>query len=285
MTEQKTVTPLQLDDVDVLFKRVAGNFEKHGDTPVPVLDITWEAVVPPAVMTGLLGAYCERVLFNSKGELLEPSEVFKRSTMPVPIEEDLVAQFVSFTLSDNIVREFGEEPDEGEDPAPSQLCPITKIQYEPKLGGGVWLGATTRIRPRDASELWAFLEHQGRHARLTISDSAIKVGNGKQQSLPLNGGGRAEPGPGFAAARAAASSTDTCEPAQNASPANDGAERSADAGGESAPASKQEPPKEPAPSAKNGHALDDIGPKTREEIERHAKRRGARPIDGRRGAH
>lgn len=274
----KPVTLLQLDDADVLLKRVASNFEKHGDAAVPVLDITWETIVTPAVMVGLLGEYCDRTLFNSKGELQEPAELFKHTKMPLEYDEDLVAQYVCFKLSDNIEREFGEEPDEGEDPQPSQLCPITKICYEQKLGGGIWLSACTRIRPRDAAENWAFLEHQGRHACLTVADSAIKVGNGKQQPLPLNGGGRSEPAP-------AAPNTDTCGPAQNASPANGGAERSADAGGESAPASKPEPSREPARAAQNDCAkpgsYEDIGPETRKELERAKSRRGRRPIDGR----
>jgi hypothetical protein len=265
MADSKPVTPLQLDAVDVLMKRVASNFEKHGEENVPVLDITWEAVVPPETMVGLLGPYCDRTLFNRKGELLEPTEVFKRSTMPVPIEEDLVAQYACFVLSDNIEREFGEEPDEGEEAQPSQLCPITKLQYEPKLGGAVWLGGSIRIRPGDALEHWAFLEHQGRHAKLTIADSAIKVGNGKQQSLPLNGGGRAAP--------AEPPHRDEAGPQEN--------------GGESASApAAGEPAKSNTQALKtDAEKLGEIGPKTRAEVEAAQSRRSRRAIDGRKGAH
>lgn len=277
MSNVKPVIPLQLDNQDVLLKRVSGNFEKHGEESVPVLDIAWEAIVSPATMVGLLGAYCERVLFNAKGELLEPSEVFQRSDMPVPIAQDLIAQHVAFTLSDNVVREFGEEPEEGDEAAPSQLCPITNLRYEPKTGGGIWLGGTTRIRPRDAGEYWAFLEHQGRHAKLTIDDSAIKVGNGKQQSLPLP-----QPGEGFAAGAAARASSSA--PSPDSAPAREPADEMSATpvtageavGGETSA---------PASAARDEKFASEIGPETQRELERAKNRRGARPIDGRSGAH
>jgi|GEM_PF-2388957 len=281
MANSKPVIPLQLTGEDVLLKRVAGNFERHGDDHVPVLDITCEAVVPPAVMVGLLGTYCDRTLFNLKGELPEPADVFKHTDMPLPLEQDLVAQFVSFTLSDNIEREFGEQPEEGDDPAPSQLCPITNIRYEPKVGGCVWLGFSIRIRPRDGAEYWAFLEHQQRHAKLTIADSAIKVGNGKQQSLPLNGGGRPEP---------AMDSADQDE----STPANydqrstiengDGTTTELKSGKEIDDAMLAENPGGETMGS-SGSSLEEIGPETRKAIEQAKNRRRRRPIDGRKGAH
>ena len=63
MADSKSVISLQLEGADVLLKRVASNFERHGEESVPVLDITWETMVPPATMVGLLGERCERVLF------------------------------------------------------------------------------------------------------------------------------------------------------------------------------------------------------------------------------
>lgn len=281
-------TLLQLTAADVLLKGVTTNHEKHGDDFVPVLDVKCETMVPPDAMAGLLGEYCDRTLFNAKGELREPADVFKHTELPLPYGEDLVAQHVSFTLSDNIERSFGEEPEEGDEAKPSQVCQISGIRYEPKVGGLVWLGFSVRLRPRDAQEVWAFLEHRGRHGKLTIAESAIQVGKGRQQQLPLT-----QPGEGFAAARGAATNgahpvpdeqnTDTRGPAQV--PADDPGNGAA-AGGESAPAPNSEPSREPARAAQNGHALDDIGPKTRAEIENHAKRRNSRVIDGRsRGAH
>lgn len=291
MADSKPVIPLQLDNQDVLLKRVSGNFEKHGDDPVPVLDIAWEAIVPPAVMVGLLGECCDRVLFNTKGDLVEPSEVFKRSDMPVPIAEDLVAQFVRFVLSDNIEREFGEEPDEGDEAKPSQVCPITKLAYEPKVGGGVWLGGSVRIRPGDASEYWAFLEHQGRHAKLTIADSAIKVGNGKQQQLPLTQ--PTQPGEGFAAGAAARASAPSPDSAPAKQPVADEAATPVTAGEGEGGDTTAAPPsasQEPAPVV-------DRSPEELAKFEASAKaqaeaftrgRRGRNVIDGRgngKGAH
>lgn len=283
MSAPKPTSPLQLENQDVLLKRVASNFEKHGDESVPVLDITWEAIVPPATMIGLLGAYCERVLFNANGSVLEPSEVFKRSSLPIAIEEDLIAQHVAFTLSDNIEREFGEEPDEGEDATPSQLCPVTKLAYEPKYGGGVWLGGCVRIRPGDALEHWAFLEHQGRHAKLTIADSAIKVGNGKQQSLPLTQ--PAQPGAGFAAGAAARASVSPQDSAPAREPADEPSATPVTAG-EGVGGETSAPPSEATPDARSPEDLAKFESAAKAQADAFTKgRRGRNVIDGRGNAH
>lgn len=186
MSKPERISPLALESVDVLLKRVSSNFERHGDEHVPVLDIACECAVPFATVESLLGKYADRGLFEKKKDILQPASwLAENFELPLHYTADLQASYVAFVLSDKAVREFGEEPDEGEEAKPHQLCPITKITAAPLVGGTVHLTFTLRIRPNNAKEIWAFMEHHQRHATLTIDDSSVKVRNSKQGELPL----------------------------------------------------------------------------------------------------
>lgn len=182
---EKTASPLVLDEVDALLKRVSSNYEKHGDEHVPVLDIACETEVPCEVLEPLLGKYFERSLFESKKGVQQPAAwLVGNVDLPLPYIHLLQTTAVTFVLSDDVSREFGEEPNEGEEATSKQQCPISKITFEPRVGGVMRLSFSVRIRPKTKHEVWAFMQHHQRHAKLSISNSSIKRTE-KQAELPL----------------------------------------------------------------------------------------------------
>lgn len=183
---------------------IGTNYERHGEELVIAHDVRVHVQLVPALCVQLLGEYCDRTLFNTRKDgVIEPTEVFRNSKLPIDYDEDLDAECVTFVLSDGVEREF-------------ENCPISAIKYAPAgTGGVVDLFFNVRTRPADEHESWAFLEHHKRPARMSISSSHVKLKkNPKQSELPLNQGGNTEQQPqldlgaSMAAARAGTSAPD-----------------------------------------------------------------------------
>lgn len=253
MAQPKPVSAFELDSLEVKLGKISNNIEMHGTEEVIAYDVPFEGLVPPKQLEGLLGEYCDRTMFNTKAELVEPSELFKHTAMPLSYDESLTAKHVRLVLSDNVARDFGGETEDDEGNSRAQLCPISKLRYEPKPGGLVWIAGSIRLRPSDEAESWALLQHQHRSAKLSVSETAIALKKGaKQQELALSS-------PEQPSAAAAGD-----EPA---SPVNSG-EASADSAA-SLPAADE-------PNRAMGEGMASIGPKTRAEIAKHAERTSRR---------
>lgn len=165
---------LQVANEYALMGKISNNLELHGEEPVTAFAIPLEFTISREQLCALLGVYFDRALYNDEvgGQAAQPVEGF-RHLKPLEISETLTAKRVVLRLDGDQELEF-------------QDVKLQKLALELMTGGCTKVSVQVYVLPGVGKENLLLQEHQGRHIRVSISDTRIALKNGKQQDLPLN---------------------------------------------------------------------------------------------------
>lgn len=267
------VSPLALDAAICRMGKYSNNVEMHGEDRARGWKVPFENVMLTAEQLRTLygDPHVDRSWFNDKKGLREPMPWILKGTQHFPDKFDQAA--VGIEISGDRVLDFED-------------CIVQIDELVPQTGGLTKTALSVYLHPDDKQMVQIDL-HQYREVKLSIADAAVMLKKKSgQKELQLEGGGEKK------------AATDGAEKANGASadpPANydkrsthttsDGSTVELRSGKEIDDEMNKRA-EERAGKTSEQKLGDDIGPKTRAEIEKAAGRRGPRPIDGRgKGAH
>jgi hypothetical protein len=271
MAESKQVSPLALDSAICRMGKYSNNTEMHGEEFARGWKVPFESVMLDVEQLRALYAdpHVDRAWFDTKKNLLEPMPWIRKDVQRYPDKFDQAA--VGIEISGGRVLEFED-------------CIVQIDELVPQTGGLTKVKFSVYLHPDDKQMLQIDL-HQHREVKLSIADAAVMLKKKSgQKDLPLEGGG----------AKDEAADAGGKEPASNAGPPpgySEGRTISTRDGVVTQLRSAKEIDDEMIArsdkSAKKDDEkfADDIGPKTRAQLEAVKNRRGPRPIDGRGKGH
>jgi hypothetical protein len=277
MAESNQVSPLALDSAICRMLKYSNNTEMHGEEFARGWKVPFENVMLSAEQLRTLygDPHVDRAWFNDRKGLKEPMPWVMKNSQSFPDKFDQAA--VGIEITGARVLEFED-------------CIVQIDELIPQTGGLTKTKLSIYLHPDDKQMLQIDL-HQHREVKLSIADAAVMLKKKSgQKDLPLEGGGE----------KAAAEDTAHPDPdAQNGAtpPGYDKRSTITNGSGETTElrSGKEIDDEMNARAAEKGEKGakdadakfgDDIGPKTRAEIEAVKTRRGRQPINGRgKGAH
>lgn len=272
MAEGNQVSPLALDSAICRMGKYSNNTEMHGEEFARGWKVPFESVMLDVEQLRALfdDPHVDRAWFNDKKGLKEPMPWVRKDVQRYPDKFDKAA--VGIEVSGDRVLEFED-------------CIVQIDELVPQTGGLTKTKLSVYLHPDDKQMLQIDL-HQHREVKLSIADAAVMLKkNSGQKDLPLEGGGaKGDAGGADGKEKAGSAETPPGYAEGRTIETRDGAKtqlRSAKEIDDEMLARNAEK------AAKNGDQKfgEDIGPQTRAEIEKHAKRRGVRVIDGRGKGH
>lgn len=273
MADDNQVNPLTLDATICRMGKYSNNTEMHGEEFARGWKVPFDSVMLDAdQLRALYGdPHIDRAWFNErKGGVREPMPWVRKDVQRYSDKFDQAA--VAIEISGDRVLEFED-------------CIVQIDELVPQTGGLTKTKLSVYLHPDDKQMLQIDL-HQHREVKLSVAAASVMLKKKSgQKDLPLEGGGEK---PGAGEGDSAGNGADAAPPAnydkRSTLQTSDGASTELRSGKEIDDEMQQRAAQK---GVKSGDAkfADDIGPKTRAEIEKHAGRRGARPIDGRGKGH
>lgn len=167
---------LNIDSQLARMGKIHNDIEHHGEDEKKAFDIPLTLALDSEQLRAMTGAkFLDRILFNHRGEVIEPNEdflLFKGRALRVAYVE----ASVTLELSGGMKYSY-----EG--------VSIDDIEVEPKFGGLTETKLWIRVRPSNQKEIFLLLDHQHRDVRLSIADAKLaEKKRANQQDLPLDNG-------------------------------------------------------------------------------------------------
>lgn len=181
--------PLTLDNARGLMRKISINV-LNKDANYTLFTIPVEGVPLTAEqLDSFMGEYTFRSWYEQKkdGSWHPMGWWSKRDNGDFQVDERFACELAKVVVSGDQELEFeAQESDEDDDDdAASPAARITNVVLTPKAGGTTLLAFHMQVRPGIGKTNLALQEHQFRHVSITLGESSVVVGKGKQQSLPL----------------------------------------------------------------------------------------------------